>query len=96
MLNTVHRTAESKKAGIVQAINAGMDMSMVPNAPQYIEYCNLMKEAINEGSISMQRLDDAVSRILRVKLILGLYDKNQNEYFQPLRLILDMPYWYQV
>lgn len=79
MLNTVHRTAESKKAGIVQAINAGMDMSMVPNAPQYIEYCDLMKDAINEGSISMQRLDDAVSRILRVKLILGLYEKRMNQ-----------------
>jgi len=79
MLNTVHRTAESTKAGIVQAINAGVDMSMVPYAPYYEEYCKLTIEAVNEGSISMERLDDAVRRILRVKMLLGLYEKNMNQ-----------------
>lgn len=79
MLNTVHRTAETTKAGIVQAINAGVDMSMVPYAPYYQEYCKLMTEAVNEGSISMARLDDAVRRILRVKILLGLYEKNMNQ-----------------
>ena len=42
MLNTIHRTAKTIKDGIVQAINAGMDMSMVPYSPQYKEYCSLM------------------------------------------------------
>ncbi len=76
MLHTVHSTASSKKEGIIQAINAGLDMSMVPLAPQYQEYCNLLKEAIEEGRISIERIDDAVRRILRVKLISGLYEKN--------------------
>ncbi|WP_430404160.1 glycoside hydrolase family 3 N-terminal domain-containing protein [Fluviicola sp.] len=79
MLNTVHRTAETTKAGIVQAINAGVDMSMVPYAPYYQEYCKLTTEAVNEGSISMERLNDAVRRILRVKILLGLYEKNMNQ-----------------
>jgi beta-glucosidase len=78
-LNTVHRTSETLKDGIIQAINAGLDMSMVPNAPQYKEYCTLMLEAVNEGSIPMTRLDDAVKRILRVKIILGLYEKRMNQ-----------------
>lgn len=79
MLNTVHRTAETTKAAIIEAINAGVDMSMVPYAPYYQEYCKLMTEAVNEGSISMERLDDAVRRILRVKILLGLYEKHMNQ-----------------
>jgi len=79
MLHTVHRTAETKKAGIIQAVNAGLDMSMVPYNPEYKLYCDLFKEAVNEGSISMERLDDAVRRILRVKMILGLYSKGFNQ-----------------
>ena len=79
MLNTVHRTAESIQDGIIQAVNAGVDMSMVPNSPNYIEYCKLYKEAVNNGDISIERLNDAVKRILKVKYILGLFDKNMNQ-----------------
>jgi len=79
MLHTVHRTSESLLKGIVDAFNAGVDMSMVPNAPQYKEYCKLMVEAVNTGQISEERLNDAVRRILRVKMLAGLYEKNQNQ-----------------
>ncbi|MCR9174020.1 MAG: glycoside hydrolase family 3 C-terminal domain-containing protein [bacterium] len=79
MLHTVHRTAATLKEGIINAINAGVDMSMVPLAPQYQEYCKLMIEAVNEGSITPDRLDDAVRRILRVKYIVGLYEKRMNQ-----------------
>ncbi len=79
MLNTVHRTAPTLKDGIINAINAGVDMSMVPMAPQYQEYCKLTLEAVKEGSISEDRLNDAVRRILRVKYIVGLYEKNRNQ-----------------
>ena len=79
MLHTVHRTAETLKEGIIQGINAGVDMSMVPSAPHYKEYCKLMIEAVNEGRISLERLDDAVRRILRVKMAVGLYEKNRNQ-----------------
>jgi beta-glucosidase len=72
MLHTVHRTAATKMDGIVNAINAGLDMSMVPY--EFETYCTLIKQAIDENKISMDRLDDAVRRIVRVKILLGLYD----------------------
>ncbi len=74
MLETVHTTAANQKAAIVSAINAGLDMSMVPNSPQYKEYTLLLKEAVEESSVSMTRLDDAVRRILRAKYLLGLFE----------------------
>lgn len=56
-----------------QAINAGLDIYMTPNADWRELYDNLIKQ-VNTGVVSMARLDDAVSRILRVKLRAGLFD----------------------
>ena len=47
-------------------------MSMVPNNPEYKQYCKLLIELVKEGRVSKSRLDDAVRRILRVKQYLGL------------------------
>lgn len=58
------------KQDIVQSINAGMDMVMVPD--RYEEFIALAIEAVNEGLIPMERIDDAVRRILRVKFAHGL------------------------
>lgn len=74
-LRDVHTVAKDHKTAIAQAMNAGLDMSMVPNNPQYQEYCKLLTEAMNEQLIPMERLDDAVRRILRVKLMLGIFEK---------------------
>ena len=74
MLHSVHRTSDSLEDAYVAAFNAGVDMSMVPLSPQYKEYCDIMLNAVKSGKISMERLDDAVRRILRVKVITGLYD----------------------
>ncbi|MGB0933322.1 MAG: beta-glucosidase family protein [Lishizhenia sp.] len=79
MLHTVHRTASSLKKGIVSAFNAGVDMSMVPYNPQYKEYCKLLHEALLEELVTMERLDDAVRRILRVKYALGLFEKDMGQ-----------------
>ena len=73
MLHTVHRTAASLSEAAIQAFNAGVDMSMVPLSPQYKTYCQDMVRAVKEGKISMERLDDAVRRILYVKNKLGLF-----------------------
>ena len=54
-------------------------MSMVPLSPNYKQYCNLFIELVNEGVISMNRLDDAVRRILRVKYHLNLFEKPYNK-----------------
>lgn len=74
MLHTVHRSASSLQDAYVRAFNAGVDMSMVPLAPQYQEYCELMVDAVKKGLISEERLNDAVERILYVKNEIGLYD----------------------
>lgn len=73
-LHKVAQTDSSVKEGIATAINAGVDMSMVPNNPEYKKYCKFLVELISEGSISIKRIDDAVRRILRVKSQLGLLE----------------------
>jgi beta-glucosidase len=56
----------------VTGINAGIDMSMVPY--DYASFISVMKKAVDEGDISLKRIDDAVRRILRVKFMLGLFE----------------------
>ena len=78
-LHSEHLTDSTLKQAIATAINAGVDMSMVPLSPNYKQYCNLFIELVNEGVISMNRLDDAVRRILRVKYHLNLFEKPYNK-----------------
>ena len=66
------KVAKDKKDAIRIAINAGIDMSM---DPYNVEFCILLKELVNEGKVSMSRIDDAVRRILRAKYRLGLFDE---------------------
>ncbi|WP_024599108.1 glycoside hydrolase family 3 protein [Pseudoalteromonas sp. TAE56] len=57
-----------------QAVNAGLDIFMVPTGAWKPLYNNTIAQ-VKSGEISMSRIDDAVSRILRVKLRAGLFDK---------------------
>ena len=66
------KVAKDKKDAIRIAINAGIDMSMDPYS---VEFCILLKELVNEGKVSMARIDDAVRRILRAKYRLGLFEE---------------------
>jgi beta-glucosidase len=65
------------KNSIERSINAGLDMIMIPNGPDkpnnYIEFIAKLKELIAEGKVSPARIDDAVSRILRIKYALGVF-----------------------
>ena len=73
------------KSDIITSINAGVDMVMVSGQGQpYKKFMRLLKENVEEGSISMERIDDAVSRILKVKLRNGLFSNPivQNENLQ--------------
>lgn len=74
MLQSVHNVSSSLQEAVILAFNAGVDMSMVPNSPQYKEYCGFMLKAIRDKSISKKRLDDAVRRILRVKMAMNLFE----------------------
>jgi len=57
-----------------QAINAGLDIFMVPTSAWKPLYENTIAQ-VNKGEISITRIDDAVSRILRVKIRAGLFTK---------------------
>ena len=56
-----------------QAINAGVDMVMVPE--QWKGFLRNTLKQVKAGEISMARIDDAVERILRVKIRAGLFEK---------------------
>ena len=65
--------AASKKDAIALAINAGIDMTMDPYST---DFCDLLIELVNEGRVPMSRIDDAVRRILRLKIRVGLMDRS--------------------
>jgi beta-glucosidase len=55
------------------AINAGIDMVMVPDNYQF--FTDTLRDEIQAGNIPMSRIDDAVTRILAAKFALGLFDQ---------------------
>ncbi len=72
-LCTRDHIAATKKDAIELAINAGIDMSMVPYE---VDFCDLLHELVDEKRVKMERIDDAVRRILRLKVRLGLNDSH--------------------
>ncbi|MGH8023612.1 MAG: glycoside hydrolase family 3 protein, partial [Limisphaerales bacterium] len=66
------------KKDIETSINAGLDMVMIPNGPgktnNYVEFIRDLKKLVAEGKVSQARIDDAVSRILRIKFEMGLFE----------------------
>ena len=70
-LHTRHKVADSPKEAVRQAVEAGLDMSMVPLDYSFYD---LLLELVKEGSISEERIDVSVRRILTLKYKLGLFD----------------------
>ena len=64
-----HGIAEDDADAGIQAMNAGLDMDMGTHI-----YKDYLQKAVEEGKVSMDVLDDAVRRILYVKMWLGLFD----------------------
>ena len=60
------------KTAIGISVNAGMDMAMEPIEYRY--FFKYLKELVQEGTVPMSRIDDAVTRILRVKFAMGMMD----------------------
>lgn len=72
------KVAPTIKDAIKMGINAGIDMSMVPY--NYGQFHTLLVELINEGEVKMERIDDAVKRILHLKEALGLFENPTTHY----------------
>ncbi|CAI9106925.1 OLC1v1006176C2 [Oldenlandia corymbosa var. corymbosa] len=60
------------RQSILTAINAGVDMVMVPI--RYPLFLDGLTDLVERGKVSMARIDDAVERILRVKFAAGLFE----------------------
>lgn len=60
-------------AEVAQAINAGIDMVMVPY--DYRQFISLLRAEVQAGRVSQERINDAVSRILTKKFELGLFER---------------------
>lgn len=65
--------ASNKKDAIRIAINAGIDMAM---EPYDTDFCDLLLELVKEGGVSMDRINDAARRVIRLKLRIGLDKKD--------------------
>ncbi|MBR4333431.1 MAG: glycoside hydrolase family 3 C-terminal domain-containing protein [Clostridia bacterium] len=64
-----HGIAADRRDAARQALNAGMDMDMTSGC-----FLDHVKELVETGEVPMERLDEAVSDILRLKFELGLFD----------------------
>lgn len=76
-LHTRHNVAATPRAAVAMAVNAGIDMSMVPSD---FSFYVLLKEAVQSGEVPIARINEAVRRILLLKFKLGLFD---NPYPEP-------------
>lgn len=57
---------------VVAAVNAGVDMAMVPK--DYAAFVKALSRAVSDGKVTTARIDDAVRRILRAKFAMGLFE----------------------
>ncbi|WP_063746901.1 glycoside hydrolase family 3 N-terminal domain-containing protein [Catenuloplanes japonicus] len=80
LLHTAYHITDSYTGAVAAAINAGVDMAMVP--PDDRGFHRAALDAVGQNLISKRRLDQAVSRILALKFQLGLFD---NPYVDPAR-----------
>jgi beta-glucosidase len=76
--NGIGQVPGCSNASCARAINAGIDMVMVPDDWKAF-IANTIKQ-VESGEIPMARIDDAVTRILRVKLRAGLRKPSANKY----------------
>lgn len=77
LLHTRHKVASSVREAVRLAVDAGIDMSMVPVT---FEFRDHLVALVNEGQLSMDRINESVRRILKVKMMSGLF---QQAVFEP-------------
>lgn len=63
--------ADSPEEAVRMAVMAGVDMSMVPFD---FSFCKILVKLVKQGKVPMKRINEAVSRILRVKFMVGLFE----------------------
>ncbi|OYD06874.1 glycoside hydrolase family 3 protein [Paludifilum halophilum] len=71
--NGVQQTDPDFKQAVKKGLHAGIDMFMMPY--EWKEFLTTTEELVASGEVPVERIDDAVSRILRVKFEMGLFEK---------------------
>jgi beta-glucosidase len=71
-LHDRHHIAATQKDAVMIAVNAGVDMSMVPFDYSFYTY---LIELVKENKVSMARINESVKRILKLKYELGLFER---------------------
>jgi len=71
LLHENHKVTKDYKEAIKIAINAGVDMSMVPFDTDFTKY---LIELVKEGEVPMTRINESVKRIIKVKIQAGLFE----------------------
>ena len=69
VLETLHHVANDLKEASYLSVNAGMDMHM-----HGVKFPEAVVELVNEGTLSMDRINDACAKILMAKFKLGLFE----------------------
>lgn len=71
-LQTSYHVAADYPEAVAKAVNAGLDMAMEPYDAQ--GWSDGLKAAVDRGLVSVKRIDESVTRILRLKFQLGLFE----------------------
>ncbi len=71
--NGIDPLADDYSEAAAMAVNAGIDMFMVPET--WKPFISGLKTEVERGAVPIERIDDAVGRILRVKSASGLFDR---------------------
>ncbi|MGA2657915.1 MAG: glycoside hydrolase family 3 N-terminal domain-containing protein [Verrucomicrobiota bacterium] len=74
--NAIDQLTPDYKECIELSINAGIDMVMLTD--HYRQFCQQLKELVGEGKAPISRIDDAATRILRVRFAAGLMDQGRS------------------
>ncbi|MTI33184.1 beta-glucosidase [Cytophagales bacterium RKSG123] len=75
-LHNRDKIAADQKEAVKMAVNAGIDMAMVP---YNFNFTTNLIELVKEGEVNISRIDDAVRRVLKVKYALGLFENPTTE-----------------
>ena len=73
--NGVDPLADDYGEAAAMAVNAGIDMVMVPE--RWKAFIGALRERVERGDVPVERIDDAVARILRVKFACGLFERGR-------------------
>lgn len=87
--NAIGEVAGCTIDSCARAINSGIDMVMVPE--QWRSFITNTIRQVNDGEIPLARINDAVSRILRVKMRAGLFDRRADQFFGDESTLLARP-----